>query len=150
LFVSTYFLCLIFSVAYPSWHCHSLEVWSYGEQGTDGVGQNFLLVWRAPEKTMVVLQCQMECASEANIIFKYCIPPILLVDWITCMDDIYVAWTIALIYCSYQNDTSIVTEPISWSELFQLWYLLNLIIILSQSKYILWLTYDNSTSSYSN
>ena len=42
LLVSNYFLSLIFSITYPSRHYHSLGGWSYGERGTDGVGQNFL------------------------------------------------------------------------------------------------------------
>jgi hypothetical protein len=58
LLVSTYFLSFIFSIAYPS------RGWSYGERGTDGVGQNFLLVLRAPEKDWLC------CSAKWNVQVK--------------------------------------------------------------------------------
>ena len=96
LLVSNYFLSLIFSITYPSRHYHFLGGWSYGERGTDGVGQNFLLVLRAPEKDWLC------CSAKWNVQMKQISFSILcsshIIGWITYMDGIYVAFSIAMIY----------------------------------------------------
>ena len=81
LLVSNYFLSLIFSITYPSRHYHSF-----------GAEKDWLC-----------------CSAKWNVQVKQISFSILcsshIIGWITYMDGIYVAFSIAMIYCSYQNDT---------------------------------------------